>query len=405
MDERAAGTRRLHYRDVARDRNARGLMTAAVVSDVGDYVGLAALLVLAFETSGTALGPAAVYAVKAVPALAVGTIGSRWLDVPARKTALVAVAVSTALLLATVALVPTLGVALVVASLMGAVRAVNSSVTAAAVAETVTPEARQPTLGLLNVSHQAGQVVGFLTGGATAVLLSASQALAVNVVTALIAALILATTPLRPLVAERSTAGMPPARISDGIRVLWSHPVLRFVAVAAWVTMIASAVPESLATSTAAGGMIAIVLASNAAGGVVGMLIAGRLPALVQPRVQIWWIIGTGTGFALTAVAIAAGLPAGFVALGNAAVGASAGWLVGGQAAVLTHAPVERMAQVNATMISALIVLEGLGAVAIAAIAVAAGPAAAYLTVGGLLVATAVALSPQLRRMPAASTA
>lgn len=401
MDDQTDGAPlRLRYRDVARDPNARGLVGAAVVSDIGDYVGLAALLVLAFETSGNALGPAAVYAVKAGPALAVGTFGSRWLDVPPRKPALVTVACTTALLLATVALFPTLTVALVIAGLMGAVRAVNSSVTAAAVAESVTDAARQPTLGLLNVSHQTGQVVGFLTGGAAAVLLSAPQALSVNVVTALVAALILAATPLRSEIVGSSAAGRRPARLTDGIRVLWAHPVLRFVAIAAWVTMIASAVPESLATSTSRGGMVAIVLASNAAGGVIGMLVAGRLPNLVQPRVQIWWVLGTGLGFAATALVIAVGGPAILVAAGNAMVGVSAGWLVGGQAAVLQHAPVERMAQVNATMISALIVLEGLGAVAIATIAVTAGPAAAYLTVGVLLVVTALLLTPQLRRMP-----
>jgi hypothetical protein len=268
----------------------------------------------------------------------------------------------------------------------------------AAVAETVSPRAHQPTLGLLNVSHQAGQVVGFLSGGTIAVVFSAQQALGMNAAAAIVAGTVLAATPLRPLGGRRERAGQPPARISEGVRVLWSHPVLRFVAIAAWATMIASAVPESLATTTSAGTLVAVGLASNAAGGVVGMLAAGRLPRLVEPRVQIWWVLASGLGFGATALAIALHAPALVIAAGNALVGVSSGWLVGAQAAVVRHAPPERIAQVTATMIAARIVLAGLGAVVVATLAVVAGAAAAYLTVSVLLVGTTVALVPLVRR-------
>lgn len=398
-------TDRLRYRAVVTDRPARGIASAAIVSDVGDYVGLAALLILAFDASGSALGPAAVYAVKALPALLVGTVFSGWLDVPSRKTALVGVSLATAALLATVAAVPQLTVALLAASLLGAVRAVNASVTAGAVAESVAPHARQPTLGLIGATHQSGQVVGFLTGGTLSLLLSPSQALLVNVATALVAAALLAATPLvhggRP---RRETAGSDVrvwAEVTAGVRVLWSHPVLRFVLLGAWATMVASAVPESLAASVSSGGWVAVVLASNAMGGVVGTVLGGRSAALATPKVMRRWIAVGGVGFVATAAALAVGAPVWTVVAGNIVVGAAGGWLIGGQVAVLTHAPADRMAQVNATMIASLIVLEGLGALAVAGVAVAVGAWAAYLTVGVVLLAAVAGLGPLVRRSEA----
>ena len=91
------------YGPVLRHPVAKRLLTIQAISEAGDFVGLSALLVLSYTRTGTVLAPAAVYAARTMPSLAVGTVFSGWLDRPPRRAALVVLALCGAILLGTVA--------------------------------------------------------------------------------------------------------------------------------------------------------------------------------------------------------------------------------------------------------------------------------------------------------------
>ena len=75
---------------VLTDPVAGRLLVSKAISEIGDFVGLAALLVLAYRETGSVIGPAAVFAARTLPAVLVGTVFSNWLDRPPRRGALVA---------------------------------------------------------------------------------------------------------------------------------------------------------------------------------------------------------------------------------------------------------------------------------------------------------------------------
>src|SRR3982074_151988 len=83
------------------------LLFVQAISELGDFVGLSALLVLAYRQTGSVIGPAAVFAARTIPAVLVGTVFSSWLDRPPRRAALVVLACAGALLVAAVAAHPT----------------------------------------------------------------------------------------------------------------------------------------------------------------------------------------------------------------------------------------------------------------------------------------------------------
>ncbi|HEY3957841.1 MAG TPA: hypothetical protein VGM53_31115, partial [Streptosporangiaceae bacterium] len=69
------------YQDVFGHSLARRLVVADAISYLGDFVGLGALLLVAYDRSGgRPLGPAAVFGVQALPAVLVATGIGPWLD-------------------------------------------------------------------------------------------------------------------------------------------------------------------------------------------------------------------------------------------------------------------------------------------------------------------------------------
>jgi hypothetical protein len=69
------------YQDVFSHPLARRLCVADAISYLGDFVGLGALLLVAYDRSGgRPLGPAAVFGVQAIPAVLVATGIGPWLD-------------------------------------------------------------------------------------------------------------------------------------------------------------------------------------------------------------------------------------------------------------------------------------------------------------------------------------
>ena len=390
------------FAQVLRHRVTGRLAAGKLTAELADFVAMGALLVLTYEQAGSALGPSTLLAVRVLPALLAGTVLSGWLDMPPRRHAMVALATTAAVLLGAVAAFPTLAVTLTAAGLLGGIHASGAAVTAGAVAESVPEQLRSRLLGLLGAGSQALQVVGLIVGSTMMMVLEARWALTTAALLWAASASILATTPLKA--GGRRSSGQERASPLDGFRQVWRHPVLRRLAPAVWVVMVASMVPETLASSLVTGTMVPVALAAGPAGGVLGAVVAARSRALARTSRQMVWNGAVAVVFAATAVALFAGAGAVAVVVGNLLIGFAGGWLVAAQVTFMRLAPPTSMGQISASMVTALIVLEGVGALLVGVIAVTAGPAAAYLCVGVLIGTVTLAATPALRAGEAAST-
>ena len=94
------------------------LLASQSIGELGDFVGLTALVLLAYEHSGSVLGAAGVYGANAVLKVATATWGVAWLDRIPRRTALAGLSLGGALVVAAPAVFPNLTVALLAAALL-----------------------------------------------------------------------------------------------------------------------------------------------------------------------------------------------------------------------------------------------------------------------------------------------
>ncbi|MFJ8580314.1 MFS transporter [Micromonospora sp. NPDC093277] len=384
------------YRALFRHPVASRLVTARAISELGDFVGLAALLLLAYDQTRSVLGPAAVYAARMLPALLVATVFSGWLDVPARRTMLIWLSVAGAVLIAVPAAVPQPVPAIVAAGLLGGVRAAYSSVNVAIVAEAVDIPLRLPLFGLSAFANQAGQVTGLLAGASVTVALGPRTALVIDLVSFLLAAVVLAGLPVNR---QERRGPRPPA--TAGVRTIAGHPVLRGVAVLTLGTVLSGALPEALAPDLARGAWRPVVLAASALGGAVFVLLAGRRAWLARVAGQVAVSAALAGALLLAGVLVAVDAPAWALAGANALIGAGGGWLIGAQATFARLAPKERMGQVEVTIVAANIAVSGCGIFLLGGTATLLGPAAAYLAAGVVLLGVVLLARPD--RLPEAA--
>ncbi|GAA2183834.1 hypothetical protein [Micromonospora lupini] len=377
------------YRALFRHPVAARLVIARGISELGDFVGLAALLLLAFDQTDSVLGPAAVYAARTLPALLVATVFSGWLDVPARRTLLVWLSVAGAALIAVPAAVPQPVPAIVAAGLLGAVRAAYASVNVAVAAEAVDAPLRLPLFGLSAFANQAGQVVGLLAGASLTVALGSRVALLVDLASFLVAAVVLAGLPKHP---HRVRGPRPPA--TAGVRIIAGHPVLRGIALLTLATVLSGALPETLAPDLARGAWRPAVLAASALGGAVFVLVVGRSRWLGRLAGQVIVAAALAGALLLVGVLVAVDAPLWALTVGNALIGAGGGWLIGAQATFARLAPPERMGQVEVTIVAANIVASGCGIFLLGAVAATVSPAASYLTAGVVLLVVVLLTRP-----------
>ncbi|MGW5668445.1 MFS transporter [Micromonospora sp. NPDC003776] len=385
------------YRDLFRHPVASRLVTARGISELGDFIGLAALLLLAYDQTHSVLGPAAVYAARALPALLVATVFSGWLDVPARRTMLVWLSLAGAALIAIPTAVPQPLPAIVAAGLLGAVRAAYSSVNVAIVAEAVDVPLRLPLFGLSAFANLAGQVVGLLAGASVTIALGARMALLIDLVSFLVAAVVLAGLPAGRGVRRGSR---PPA--TAGLRTIVGHPVLRGVALLTLGTVLSGGLPEALAPHLAGGGWRPVVLAASAFGGAVFVLLSARRPWLARVGGQVATAAALAGALLLAGALVALDAPLLALAAANALIGAGGGWVIGAQATFARLAPKERMGQVEATIVAANIVISGCGIFLLGSAAQLFGPAVAYLAAGVVLLAVVLLNRPD--RLPEATS-
>lgn len=371
------------YREVLANATTRRLLTASVISVVGDFVGGGALLVLAYERSGgRAVAAAGFLAATGVGGLAVAVVGAPVLDRIPRRAGLVGAELLGACALVLPLALPGLWPMYAAALVLGARRSVEVAIRHGVLADAVPDRLRSGLLGLLGITDQLGQVIGYATGATMAVVIGARTALVLDLGTFLAGALVLARLVVPPRQEPTTTAS-----IMAGWQGIFGHPQLRLLAVLVAASAAASALPESLAPAAvgADSPWLPVVLAAGPAGGVVGFLVAGRLASTTTFTGQLVHL--TLYGAVVTFGAVVGG-PVGFTVV-NVGAGAGAAWIIGPQVTFVRLAPSRHMAQVMASMTALVMLAEGGWVVVSGLIADAAGVGAAYLVAAAAVLAAA----------------
>lgn len=375
------------YRDAFNDPLARRLWMAAAISNLGDFIGLGALLLMAYDRSGRPLGPAAVFAVQAIPAVTIATVIGPWLDRIPRIRGLVSLCLIGAASLALPFAASGLWPVLVTAGVLGGVRTAFNSIRSGTIADSIPRRIRVRLLALVNLSYQTSEVIGYFAGSTVAIAVGVGPALAADAATFVIAAVLFSGLHVpAPSGARRRSS------LTTGISTIFSDQTLAMLAPVAWVGLTMGAVPASLATTELHGsyrGWVPAAMAAGAAGLAIAGTITGRTNLAERVRGQLWYIVAGGACFAVTAVGLR--LTPLLLIAGNFAAGAGMGWTIAAQTTFLLVVAPERMAHVTSTMIASLIALEGIGAVAFGAAANSLGVPAAYLLVGATEIAAGLA--------------
>jgi MFS family permease len=272
-------------RAVLADREFRALLVADGLSVVGDQIARIAVALLVLERSGSAFAASATYACSYLTWLVGGPFLSAVADRFPRRRVMVVCDLLRMALIAVLA-VPDLPLWVVfsVLVLVGLLAPPFDAAKSALLAELLPGERYVIGNALTNAVQQAGQLLGFVGGGALVLALQVEGALLVDAGTFAASALLLAT-----LVRERS--GHAAAPVVGG---RWSEAVAGFVLVAGeprlrallgWGLLSATAViaPEGLAVAVAhedgRGAFAAGVLtAAVPAGFLVGSWLVLRLP-------------------------------------------------------------------------------------------------------------------------------
>jgi MFS family permease len=380
------------YKEVLRNPVAVRLLTAKLISGLGDFIGLAALLLLAFDSSDSVLGPVGVYTARSLPALLVMTVFSNWLDRPPRRAALSVLSLLGGVTVAAPAATPTTTAAIAAAAVLGGLRTAQQSTEAALIAESVDQPLRLGLYGLAGTIDQACQTAGLLAGSIVSLAMGTRVALWVDVVSFVLAALIFISLPASKHIAR----GPRPAR-TEGLRIIWREPTLQALIFLVWASALNGPMPEALAPSLAHGAWLPVVMASSPIGGMVFIFAAGRSRLLSGVDNQIRMVYGLGASLLLGALVLAMGLPIIFLVIANAAIGAGFGWIFGAQATFARLVPQERMGQVEGTVVASNILARGIGTFLVGVIVQATHPSMAYLVGGLAVIGCAVLVSRRQR--------
>lgn len=372
------------YAEVLSDRLTGRLLAAATVSAVGDFIGSGALIILAYERAGgRAVGAAGFLAATGMGAVGMAVLGGPLLDRVPRRRGLVGAEVTGAIAVLLALLGPGLWPIYVSAFLLGLRRSAEVSIRHGMLADAVPDRLRSGLLAALGTTDQFGQVLGFLAGASLAVTLGADVALVLDLVTFVVAAVVL--TRLTGPTSQRH--GHAPS-FTAGWRGIFGHRQLRLLCLLISASAAASALPETLAPAAVGSDdpWLPVVLAAGPAGGVIGFLVAGRIEGVNRFVGQLVHLTLFGVLVSLGALASGA---LGFT-LVNIAAGAGSAWILGPQVSFVRLADQRHVAQIAATMAAVVMVAEGGWVLVAGAVADAAGVHAAYLGAAGVVLAAAV---------------
>ncbi|MFJ6198692.1 MFS transporter [Micromonospora sp. NPDC092111] len=286
-DELPAPDRPATFHEVFGQAEYRAVLSASVLSWVGDYVAKAAVTVLVYQESRSVALSAAAFAVSYLPWLVGGPLLAALAERHRHRQVMVVSDVIRVVLTALIA-VPGMPVWAVLALLFTATLANPPSQAARSALLPAILSGDRLVLGLsLNASAgQAAQVVGYLAGAAVAAV-SPTVALLLNAATFALSALL-----VRFGVRDREPAVNAAHRThllretGEGFKIVFGTPVLRAIALLVFSAMLFSIVPEGLAAAWAgersgngldSGVAQAVIMAANPVGYIIGGLLVGRL--------------------------------------------------------------------------------------------------------------------------------
>lgn len=383
------------FRAATRDPVAGRLLLAAAVSEAGDFVGQAALILLTYHATGTVMGPAAVLAAGTLPTLLVGTVFGPLLDRPRRRTALVSLTLIGAAACSAVAAAPVFVAAVIAAFVLGAARIAYVGISVGAVTDAVAEDNRPAFFALLTTINDGAQIVGFLTGSAATLAFGARWALGADAVSFLIGAAVLSRLPGLPAHQPEEEPGP-----LSGFRAIRRTRPLLLIAPVVFVTMCGASLPETLAPRLARGVALPFVMVAYPLGSILAGVVVARSRLLGSIRIQLRLALICGVAFATGALAVWAGVGPWPIAGANFVIGAGSIWIVGARTTFAREAPPHLMAQIEASMVAALTIGNGLGTLALSGLATTVGPGWAYGTESLVGVAVAAAALAAHRRQP-----
>lgn len=292
------------YREVLRDPEYRAVFAADGLSVLGDQVTRLAVALLVFERTGSALAAAATYACSFLSWLVGGPLLSALADRLPRRRLMIACDVARALLVLLL-LVPDLPLWVLFAVLLtiGLLAPPFDAARSALLADVLHGDRYVVGNALSGAVGQAGQVAGFVLGGALVALIGTRGALLVDAGTYVASALILRACVRERAVTVHDRAPGLAAELSAGLRLVLGSPALR--GLLGWGVLIAAITiaPEGLAVTVAddlGGGALAagLLTASVPAGFLVGSWLVLRLAPERRPALFPWLTALSGLALA-----------------------------------------------------------------------------------------------------------
>lgn len=297
---------RVRYRDVLGDREYRAIFVADGLSVVGDQVTRLAVALLVFDRTGSALAAAGTYACSFLAWMIGGPLLSALADRLRRRRVLITCDLARAVLVL-VLVVPDLPLWSLFAVLVtiGLLAPPFDAARSALLADVLEGDRYVTGNALSGAVGQAGQVAGFVTGGALVALLGTQGALLVDVTTFLLsAALLRAFVRERPVVRAEGVQRLR-EELSAGARLVAGSPALR--GLLGWGVLIAAMTiaPEGLAVTVAngfGGGAVAagLLTASVPAGFLLGSWLVLRVAPSRRRRLFPWLTALSGVALATT---------------------------------------------------------------------------------------------------------
>ena len=379
-----------HYRGVFRDSTARALFTSAAISGLGDWVGLAGLVILAFQRSGSSIGSGSLFLVQGVAAVISTTLLGPQLDRFDRSRALTLSYLTGASSLLVPVVLDGLWPVIFAAAMVGLLRPTSSALRHAIAGNELDEELLGPVVALQKATGDMTAAIGLATGGLLTVLLGPALSLGLDSLTFLTAAALAITLPRGrgELDVRRS-----PFR---GYAVWLRDPDMRTIMLALAAIAAVGALPETLAPEIVGdSAWFAAVVASQAVGTAIGGVLIGHRSHL--ERVGVLTVGVASSALLLVAGAAVVQSPPWMLTVANFLLGIAFSVAVLGQTAMTRRAPKDRIGAVIASAITTVMLAEGIGSVLVGGVSEQFGPGAAY-AVPGLFVLIIAALLAVLGR-------
>jgi MFS family permease len=275
------------YREVFGSTEFRALYSAFVLSMVGDMLARVAVTYMVFTMSKSPLLSAAAFALSYLPWAVGGPFLAALADRWPRRTVMIVCDVLRAGLVAILA-VPRLPLWLVLGLLVLAALLAPpfEAARSALMPELLEGDRFVVATGVLVVSTYAGNVLGFVLGGALIELIRPHGVLLIDAGTFAVSAVLIALFLRRRPAAETTSRPSLVRETADGLRLVFRHPVLRSYLLLAWAVSALVYASEGLAAPyavhlhagpTAVGLLLAALPVGVAIGGLV--LTRGTAPA------------------------------------------------------------------------------------------------------------------------------